>query len=266
MKKRIKVFLTALLLNSLFVPVLAQNSDSYINSSFQNGEQLEFHVYYNMSFIWVNAGNVSFKVSDEYLQGREVYHIAGDGKTASSYDWIFRVRDKYETYIGKDNLLPVKFVRDVCEGGCKFSNNIVFDQAKCKAYSDTNVFSVPKHTQDILSAIYFARNINYNNYKPGDRIPFTLFLDNKIYHAGVIYVGKEQITTKMGTYNAIKLAPEVIAGTIFKGGEKMEIWVSDDENHLPLRVNSPILVGSIKVDLVDYKNIRNPFSSMISKN
>jgi hypothetical protein len=92
-----------------------------------------------------------------------------------------------------------------------------------------------------------------------------MFLDDKLYSLYIKYVGKEEIETKMGTYRAIKIVPLLIEGTIFKGGEKMTVWVSDDENHLPLRVDSPILVGSIKVDLVSYDSLRNPFTSMIKK-
>ena len=68
----------------------------------------------------------------------------------------------------------------------------------------------------------------------------------------------------MGTYNAIKIVPLLIEGTIFKGGEKMSVWVTDDENHLPLRVDSPILVGSIKVDLIGFDTLRNPFAGVVS--
>jgi len=92
-----------------------------------------------------------------------------------------------------------------------------------------------------------------------------MFLDDKVYSLYIKYIGKEVIKTKMGTYNSIKISPLLIEGTIFKDGEKMTVWVSDDDNHLPLRVDSPILVGSIKVDLVGYENLRNPFSSLISE-
>ena len=86
-----------------------------------------------------------------------------------------------------------------------------------------------------------------------------MFLDDKVYPLYIKYVGKERITTKMGTFNAIKIVPLLIQGTIFKDGEKMTVWISDDENHIPLRVDSPILVGSVKVDLIGYDNLRNPF-------
>src|SRR5690606_12641754 len=113
-------------------------------------------------------------------------------------------------------------------------------------------------TQDILSAIFYARNIDYSKYKPGAKIPFTLFLDEQVYELYIQYLGKEKIKTRYGTFNTIKISPLLIEGTIFKGGDEMMIWVTDDKNHIPVRVSSPIIVGSIKVDLMGYSNLRNP--------
>ncbi len=236
------------------------------NNSFREGETLSFRVFYNMSFIWINSGDANFSVSSEKYGDNDAYHIIGRGNTAKSFEWFYKVSDTYETYIAKENMLPLRFIRNVHEGDIKIHNDVSFYHSKGIAVSDQKTFATPKYTQDVLSAIYFARNINYNNYKKGDRIPFSMFLDNQVYNLYIKYQGKERITTKMGTFNAIKIVPLLIEGTIFKGGEKMTVWVSDDENHLPLRIESPILVGSIKVDLMDYKNLKNPFKGMISRN
>jgi len=233
------------------------------NSSFREGEKLTFTVFYNMGFIWINAGEANFTTELENSNGKKVFHITGDGKTNKSYEWVYKVDDRYETYIEADNMLPVKFVRDVHEGNISIYNHVTFDQSAGKAYSTKGSYSVPHCIQDVLSTIYYARNINYSQYKPGDKIPFSMFLDDQVYSLYIRYMGKEKVKTKYGTFNAIKIVPLLIKGTIFKGGEKMEVWVSDDENHLPLRVNSPILVGSIKVDLTASDHLRHPFSSMI---
>jgi Protein of unknown function (DUF3108). len=118
---------------------------------------------------------------------------------------------------------------------------------------------------DVLSAIYYCRNIDFNKYKPGVQIPFTMFIDDKYYSLYVRYLGKEKIKTKYGRFNAIKFKPLLIEGTIFTGGEKMTVWVSDDANKMPLRIESPISVGSVKVDMMDYKNIRYPLTSLIRR-
>ncbi len=263
---KLKSILLCFLFFGSYFGVLAQNDFCSIrNTSFKDGEKLIFRVYYNMGFVWINAGNVHFSTVQEEMNGRKVYHITGVGKTAKSYEWFYKVKDKYETYLDKESMLPERFVRDVNEGGTKINQDVTFNHKKGQAISDGKSYSISRCTQDVLSAIFFARNIDYNKHKPGDKIPFTMFLDDKMYSLYIKYVGKEEIETKMGTYKAIKIVPLLIEGTIFKGGEKMTVWVTDDENHLPLRVDSPILVGSIKVDLVGYDNLRNPFGGMISE-
>lgn len=257
------VFLSSCFL-LLCCQLFAQNDFcSAKNISFKEGEKLTFRVYYNMSFVWITAGYADFTTRGEDMNGRKVYHITGDGKTAKSYEWFYKVRDRYETYIDKETLLPSRFVRDVNEGGFKINQDVAFYQAKEQAVSNQKAYPITKCTQDVLSAIFYARNIDYSRYKPGDKIPFNMFLDDKLYSLYIKYVGKEDVETKMGKFHSIKIVPLLIEGTIFKGGEKMTIWVSDDDNHLPLRVDSPILVGSIKVDLISYENLRNPFASQI---
>jgi len=236
-----------------------------VNKCIQAGEKLNFKVFYNLSAVWVAAGEASFTTRSETLNGKPVFHITGDGATYRSYDWIFRVRDRYETFIDAENLLPQKFVRNVDEGGYKFTNNVVFDQANKKAYSNKKTFNVPACVQDVLSTIYYARNIDYDKYKPGTKIPFSMFLDDQVYNLYIRYLGKQKVKTKYGTFNAIKIAPLLIKGTIFKGGEDMVVWVSDDANHIPLRIDSPILVGSVKVDMMGYSNLKYPLTSLIKK-
>ena len=251
-------FIVAGLLSSIIA--YSQNDFcSARNTAFQDGEKLTFRAYYNLNFVWISAGNAVFTTEADEMNGHKVYHITGNGKTSKSYEWIYKVRDKYETYIDRETMLPLRFVRHVNEGGFKINQDVTFYPKKGEAVSDKKTYTIPKCTQDVLSTIFYARNIDYNKYKPGDKIPFNMFLDDKVYPLYIKYVGKERITTKMGTFNAIKIVPLLIQGTIFKDGEKMTVWISDDENHIPLRVDSPILVGSVKVDLIGYDNLRNPF-------
>jgi hypothetical protein len=91
-----------------------------------------------------------------------------------------------------------------------------------------------------------------------------MFMDDQVYSLYIRYMGKEIIKTRYGKFRAIKFKPMLISGTIFEGGEKMAVWVSDDPNHIPLRIESPITVGSVKVDMMSYKNLRYPISSLVS--
>lgn len=234
------------------------------NTSFRAGENITLVVFYNALGLYVNAGTANFSVTTEKLNNKPVYHIIGTGVTNSKYDWIFKVRDRYETFIDTSNLLPYKFIRNVDEGGYKKYENISFNHTANTALSTEGVYKVPSCIQDVVSSMYYSRNIDFDKYKPGDKIPFTIFLDNEVYNMYIRYQGKETIKTRYGKFRAIVFKPLLVKGTLFEGGEKMTVYVSDDQNKVPLRIESPLLVGSVKVDLMSYQNLRFPLSSLIS--
>jgi Protein of unknown function (DUF3108) len=234
------------------------------NTTFQGGETLTYKVYYNLAPVYVAAGEANFNITLEKLMNKPVYHITGDGKTYNFYDNFFKVRDKYETFIDTASLQPLKFIRNVYEGGYKKYENVTFNQTANTAVTNDGVFKVPNCVQDVVSAIYYARNIDFNKYKVDDKIPFSMFLDNETYDLYIRYLGKETIKTKYGKFRAIKFKPLLIKGTIFEGGEKMTVWVSDDANRIPVRIESPISVGSIKVDMMNYHGLKYTLTSLIS--
>ena len=233
------------------------------NTAFNADEIVNFTVYYAVAGIYVNAGNATFTSSLEIMNNRPSYHIIGEGKSNSSYDWIYKVRDRYETFIDTATMQPLKFIRSVNEGGYKKYQNVTFNKTANTAVSGEGVFKVPQCVQDVVSAMYYARNIDFSKYQQDDKIPFSMFLDDEVYSMYIRYLGKETIKTKYGKFKAIKIKPLLVKGTIFEGGEKMTVWVSDDANRLPLRIESPIVVGNIKADMMGYRNLRYPLTSMI---
>lgn len=233
------------------------------NFSFQAGERISFKIYYSVIGIYVEAGTANFNLTREVFNNKPVYHAVADGFSNPRYDWIFKVRDRYESYMDTATLQPYRFVRDVNEGGYKKKENVSFNHQTGVATSTNGTFNVPRCIQDVISSVYQARNIDYAKYKPGDKIPFSLFLGDKVYDVYIRYMGTEEIKTKYGRFKAIKLKPMLIKGNTFSGGEKMTLWVSNDWNHIPLRIESPISVGSVKVDMMGYTNLRYPLNAAI---
>jgi len=259
-----KVFACACLLFEM--QVNAQTNFCGIkNSTTQNGEELTYTIFYSLAGAHVNAGSTTFKNNLEKFNGRTVYHVVGVGGSNAKYDWIYRVRDRYESYIDTQTMQPLKFFRDVNEGSTKKMETVTFNHASNTATSETGTYRIPACVQDVLSTIYYARNIDFDKYKKGDKIPFQMFLENQVYDLYIRYLGKEDIKIKYGKFNTIKFKVLLIPGTIFKGGEEMVVWVSDDKNHVPVRIESQILIGSIKVDMTGYKNLRYPLSVVEKK-
>jgi len=245
------------------IPLLALSQANVTSAhAFQPREKISYNVYYNVIGIYVNAGTATFTTSGERFQNTDVFHVVGEGSTNPKYDWIFKVRDRYESYFNTTDLQPLKFIRQINEGKYKKHEEVTFNQQANTATTKNGVYKVPENVQDVISVMYYARNINYDQYNSGDKIPFSMFLDDKVYNMYINYIGKETITTKYGTFKAIKLKPLLLKGSIFDGGEKMTIWVTDDPNHIPVRVESPIVVGSVKVDLMHYEKLRHPITAL----
>ncbi len=244
----------------------AQNGlcGSVRNTSFKAGEMISYTVFYSVAGLYVNAGTATFNLTLEQLNNKPVYHAVGTGTSNSKYDWIFKVRDRYESYFDTATLEPYKFIRNIDEGGYKKHQNVSFNQQTNTAVSDDGVYKVPDCIQDVISAVYYMRNIDFSKYKSGDKIPFDMFLDNEVYHLFIRYKGPETLKTKYGKFKTYKFTPLLVKGTLFEGGEKMTVWVSADQNRIPVRVESPIIVGSVKIDMMQYRNIRYPFSAMLS--
>ncbi len=235
------------------------------NTAFKADEKVIMKIFYNTLGMYVGAGEAVFTTTLERFNGKAVYHCIGDGKTFSFFDNFYKVRDRYESLIDTASMLPVKFIRNVNEGGYKKYNNVTFNQEASTAVSTNGVFKVTDCIQDVMSSVYYARNINFDRLKKDDKIMYDMFLDDEVYHMYIRYLGKETIKTRYGKFNAIRIKPLLIKGTIFEGGEKMNAWLSDDPNHLLLRVESPIAVGSIKVDMMSYENLRYPLTSLIEQ-
>ena len=230
---------------------------------FQPKEKITYNVYYSVIGIYVDAGTATFTTFNEKMQDEDVYHVVGEGSTNPRYDWIFKVRDRYESYFSTTDLQPIKFVRNINEGTYKKHEEITFNHQTNTAITRNGVYQVPENVQDIISVMYYMRNINYDQNKAGDKIPFTMFLSDKVYPMYIHYMGKETIKTRHGKFNAIKLKPLLLKGSVFEGGEKMTIWVTDDANHIPVRVESPIVVGSVKIDLLRCENPKNPITALL---
>lgn len=235
------------------------------NRAFKATESITYRVYYKLAGVYIGAGEATFNCMLENLNGKPVFHVTGDGKTYSFYDNFFRVRDKYETFIDTTNLQPLKFIRQVNEGSFKKYENVSFNKSANTAITNSGVFKTPGCIQDVVSSMYYARNVDFDKLKPGDKVPFSMFLDNQVYDLYIRYIGKETIKTRYGKFHAVKFKPLLIKGTIFEGGEKMTVWVSDDASHIPVRVESPISVGSVVVDMMDYKNLRTPLVSLMNR-
>lgn len=253
----------------------AQKSCIVNNETFRENEYFGYQIFYSWGAIWMAAGEASFNVTKTDLNGKPVYHFVGLGSTYPKYDWFYKVNDKYESYADTFSLKPLRFKREAHEGANYTFDDYVFNYRKSKVYATSkrdkkpskfDSISINSCTNDVLTAIYYTRCIDFSSHKIKDTIPVTFVLDGEVFPSYVRYLGTEIIHSDfLGEVRCIKFRPKLIAGTLFKGGEGMTVWVTDDKNRMPVYVETPIIVGTIKVHLFKYSGLRNPISSIIEK-
>ena len=239
------------------------------NSTFQKGEFLKFRVHYG----FVTAGFATLEVApkSKYVKGRPCHHILFKGFTSPTFDVFYKVRDTYESYFDEEALLSWRFNRTIKEGGFSSYSETHFNHYEGKAhYYDKNKrhtkYDIPSHIQDVISAFYFARTrYQHNKLKIGDRINMRNFIDRKTFALEARLQKKETIKVNGTKYKALKFDLLIDESGLITDGSKIKFWISDDANKIPLRIESELVVGSIKADLIEYKNLKHPFSAKIKK-
>jgi hypothetical protein len=222
------------------------------NIAFKVGEKLYFDVKYG----FVTAGIASFRIPEiKKMSGRDCYHVIFEVNSVPSFDWIYKVRDRYETYIDVEGLFPWRFEQHIREGGYSRDFSAFFDQRKGKAKTTEGSFDIPKYVNDIVSAFYYARTFNYSKLKQGDRINLQNFYKNKTYELDVKYLGKERIKVASGTWDCIMVEPLVKEGGLFKSEGSIVIWLSNDELRIPIKVKTKVVIGSIDAELTKYEGL-----------
>ncbi len=251
----------SMFVNHLY-PLRAQDGLRKVdNRAFKFGEILTYRVHYG----FLDGAYATIKIDDkaQVINGRSTYHIIGTGETKGAWDFFFKVRDRYETFIDENSLCPLMFIRRVNEGGFKINQDMIFDQEYHVINSNGKQFAnMPAYVQDMLSAFYFARTLPFCNEINGRIDSVITFVDDKVWCLKIKFIRYDTINTDVGRIRCMLFEPLVQKGRIFKKSEDLTVWISDDLNHIPLRAQANLLVGSIKMDLVSYSGIAEEFNKL----
>ncbi len=231
------------------------------NNAFQPGEKL----IYRLTYGFFDAGEAVLSVdeSDKVVNGRKLWRVKGVGRTISAFEWFYKVNDRYESYMDAEGMFPWLFVRRVNEGGYIINQDYTFFQHQNKVDNgEGKKFDVPDLVQDMISSFYYARTLDYDNAKIGDRFLVNIFLDDELYPTQIKYLGKEIVKTRKGKFRCHKFAPVVQEGRVFNSEEDLTVWITDDENKIPIVAKANIKVGSMKMHLVEWEGLANSMAKV----
>ncbi|MDN3688285.1 DUF3108 domain-containing protein [Cyclobacterium jeungdonense] len=235
------------------------------NQAFGKGETLTF----NVSYFFINAAEAKMVISDEIhrVNGKPAYKIDVYGKTLNIFK-LFYVKDNWGTYIDTARIVPYRSYRHIEEGNYRKHEVIDFDQddgtAEVKLYDreneelvKTEIFDVPYQVQDIVSGYYLLRTMDFQGLKKGDEIRIKGFFDKKNYNLKLIYEGKDEVSTSIGDFDTHVFSPVMPSNKLFRGKKPIKMWITADENRIPVKIKASMVVGSINMDIVSAESLRN---------
>ena len=245
--------------------------------AFKAGERMDFTLHYRWGAVNSDVGTATVSLDAVRFNGQDAFLCSAQGQTTKLFDLFFKVREDFRSWFTRDGLRPLKFTRDTYEGGYEARNAYVYDWSVPDPHIVADVYSsssgqrnldlpLTPCTFDIPSLFFFARNMDFDTVIPGRKYPMTFAIDDDVYNVYFILYGRETIKVKgLGTVRTIKFAAKLLEGEVFKGEEDMLIWVTDDDNRLPVYFEAPLLVGAAAGRMSGYEGLKYPFTSMVEK-
>lgn len=256
--------------------LLAQNSSLLLkdNVAFAAGEKLVYAVSYKVGLLNVDVASVGFSTTNAKVNGVETYHVRAIGEVNPSYTWFYNLHDVYDTWLDKTNLKPLFFSNNLREGDYRYTSSYLYDWDSLKVTTKarnlknpettTKVFPLSVNSYDAIALFFNIRSTDMGSLKKNVEYPIEVVFANQIRHLSFRFIGKvEKNIKELGKFDALEyrcsLADE--SGVAFEDGSEFSIFISDDKNRIPLYVESPIKVGSVRVRLISYEGLKYPIRS-----
>lgn len=242
----------------LYQTTAAQELAKKSTLSFKDGEQLSYRLKYGI----ISAAEADLKIEESGIKfdGKPTYHIVIDGKTAGSFDVFFKVRNRYESFIDRNTMLPYYYTENRREGKYRRTDKVTFDYNAKKVTAKKGIYPYKGMIFDLPSAYYFARNLDLSKVKVGDELTLQYFSEDKVETLGIVYVGKENVKCSLGTFNCLKFSPSIEPGRIFKKDSRLYLWITNDSNRIPIKAQVEILVGSVTLEITNATGLKYPIN------
>ncbi len=267
LKQHIRFFFVILFI--IISKIGLQGQCNLKNNTFTAGEKLKYTAFYNWQFIWLEVADIELSTSNTFYMGKNCIKLKSIWKSRPKYDWIMHVDDYYEAIIDDDSIIAFEYNQKIIEDKYLSNAKYVYQQPKRMLYVWVDNFekgkkydSIPINNCifDLLTSIYYIRNLNYPKYYSNLRIPYSAILRDKINKLEIKYAGKELVKLKDGkSIICHKIKPSIAETEMFKGGkDNLSVWFSEDKNQVPIMAESELFIGSVKLVLKSYEGTKHP--------
>ncbi|MEE9288219.1 MAG: DUF3108 domain-containing protein [Bacteroidota bacterium] len=230
------------------------------NKAFRVGEHLVFNIKYG----FLKAGEAVMQILDlEEVQNRKCYRIHFGVKSVGLFSLFYKVEDRYETCLDVEGIFPWRYEQHIREGGYRRDVAAEFDQINHIAKTEQGKYPIPPYVHDIVSSFYYVRTQDFENARIGEKLHLHQFYKDSTYSLDVKFLGRQTVKVKAGKFRCIIVEPLVQQGGLFKRGGRIIIWLTDDEQKIPIKMTTKVPVGSIKAELREYIGVDEPIQARV---
>jgi hypothetical protein len=253
-------------------PVRAQEA------AFAPGENLTYAISYSVMFLQPDIATVTFSTINSHVDNTPVYRVTAVAAINAKYRWFFDMRDEYNTFLSRETLRPVYFQNNIHEANYRFTSEYLYDwdSMRVNTYYKNLRINVPHqkampltdNSFDGVATFFNMRGmIARGTMRPGDTGYVNVVMSDKIERLQYRFLAREVKEIEgLGRYNTLKFSCQLANGAdheAFEDGSEFFIWFSADANCIPLYVESPIRVGSIKGRLTSYTGLSHPLGGKV---
>lgn len=210
---------------------------------------------YILRFGFIKGGKATLVAEKDRLNKKATIHYRMRGRTTGLVDKIYEVNDIYESWVDPETFLPVKSVRNVKEQRYRFYDEVTYDHENDSLFSQKSGHKkVPDKVNDLVSVFFYIRQNQYfDDLLAGQKVQIPVYHGNDLFLMELKYIGIETINTKIGRKQCYVVSPKVPKGKLLKDSDNLKIYITKDENRLPIYAEFDLVLGALKCELDSYK-------------
>jgi hypothetical protein len=254
--------------------VQAQSQCGIENTAFQGGEFLAYDLYFNWKFVWLKVGNASMSTVKSKFDGKEAYRTSLITRGNERLDGVFVMRDTLLCYCDAQDLSPLYHRKGALEGKRYYvdelwysypNNNCQLRMHRIDADGEQHWKTVTYKdcVYDMMSIFLRARNFDSSKLNKDDVIPMPISDAKSLSNSWLKYRGKETFKIEGSKEKFRCLVFSFIEHEDGKNHELIRFYVTDDQNHIPVRLDMFLSFGSAKAFLKAYRGVKSPMTSKL---
>lgn len=255
------------------VALTARSQCTAQNTAFQSGETLSYELFFNWKFVWMKAGKATLQTNETTWEGKKAFRSRLVTRTSGFADKHFVMRDTLLSIISED-MIPQYYKKAANEGGKYYVDQVWYTYPQGVTHLQQEYLNRKGETSratadhtgcvyDMLSMMLRARSFDADKFRVGEKLIFPMADGRRVENVTLIYRGRKNFKMKGEGTTYRCLVFSFVEYEKKKEKEIITFYISDDANHMPVRLDLFLRFGTAKAYLSRSEGLRNPCTSIV---